>query len=571
MGVSKEREKDLAFSSLIDTFPISYFVRTEHGGINADPGIHTVGVIRGSIAFEKLKDRSYLRLVLYEEYPHGLFDLLAGKIEAFACPGPTLWQLARETGVEGHIKVVDRPVAAITRAIAVRKSDRALLDRLNSAIDGYVGTPDYQQVHAKWHGSPVPFWTTDRISAVVAAVFTVIIIVLAVWRYRSLLRLNRELSTAIAERDEAVSVTTRNKERFESLVNISQQRSENTQVLLDFALEEAIRLTRSRIGYIYFYSEDKQEFTLNTWSREVMNECKISDAETTYQLDRTGIWGEAVRQRKPIMVQDFHAPHPLKKGYPEGHAPLKRFLTVPVFHEGRIVSVVGVANKEAPYDQDDISQLTLLMDAVWRMVELKRSESALRENEAVLRSFLNAITESALLIDRQGRILAANETVARRLGKTAGELVGSNAYDILPPDVARRRQKHQEAVFRTGVPARFEDERFGMIIDNSVYPVFDQSGSVSAVAIVGVDITERKLAEQERTKLIVELQRAFAEIKTLHGILPICSSCKKIRDDTGAWHQMEAYIRDHTDAEFSHGLCLDCAKKLYPEYMNKKG
>jgi len=81
---------------------------------------------------------------------------------------------------------------------------------------------------------------------------------------------------------------------------------------------------------------------------------------------------------------------------------------------------------------------------------------------------------------------------------------------------------------------------------------------------------ERQRHQQERENLIVELQEALATIKTLHGILPICSSCKKIRDDKGAWTQMEAYITEHTDAEFSHGICSECAQKLYPEYFKRK-
>jgi DNA-binding NtrC family response regulator len=80
-------------------------------------------------------------------------------------------------------------------------------------------------------------------------------------------------------------------------------------------------------------------------------------------------------------------------------------------------------------------------------------------------------------------------------------------------------------------------------------------------------LAELRQAEEVREKLIHELQDALAEIKTLRGILPICSSCKKIRDDEGYWHQVEVYIRDHSEAEFSHGLCPECAKKLYPEFF----
>ena len=79
-------------------------------------------------------------------------------------------------------------------------------------------------------------------------------------------------------------------------------------------------------------------------------------------------------------------------------------------------------------------------------------------------------------------------------------------------------------------------------------------------------IAERKRAEAEREKLILQLQQAMANIKTLRGLLPICSHCKKIRDDTGYWHTVETYVRQHSDADFSHGICPQCLGKLYPEY-----
>ncbi len=823
MGVSAERRKDLAFSTSIDAFPISFFIRAGHPGLDKKPGIHTVGVIKGSVAYEHIKDRPDIRINMYESFAQGLFDLLAGKIEAFACPEPTLWQLAREMGMEDHIEVVDKPIAEITRSIAVRKDDIVLLARLNSAIEGFVGTPAYQDIYSKWYGKQLPYWTPMRVSLIGSVVLIIVILLMAGWRYYTVVNLNRVLRESIAGwkqaeesrleseikfravfeksqdaigvslagvhvfvnpaylklfgyqsnaelegrpvldliasaardriidhirkrasgqevpaayetrglrqdgtefdmdvhastydlggktytlvilRDITEQIQTRgtvqlNQDRLESLVNISQHQTENMQELLDYTLEEAIRLTKSRIGYIYLYSEEKQEFTLNTWSRDVMKQCSVNEPQRIYNLDKTGIWGEAVRQRKPIMIQDFHAPHALKRGYPEGHAPLHNFLTVPVFRGDRIVAVIGAANKTGNYDQSDISQLTLLMEAVWRMAERKQIESALKESEAVLRSFMNAITESALLLDREGRILTANETVARRLESTLPELMGRSAYDLLPPDVGRTRKTRIDEVFRSGKPARFEDERHGRIIDNSMYPVFDPEGKVAAVAIIGFDITEQKRAEaalqksekqirdiastlgegvyvlndrgevtfmnpeaerllgwteaeilnrnihdivhhfksdgtvlsfadcpmhnvihsakrysshdevfvrrdgstfpvsvitsplvengtitasvtafrdisdlkraeQEREKLITELQNALSEIKTLHGIIPICASCKKIRNDKGAWQQMESYISEHSSAEFSHGICLDCARRLYPDYF----
>lgn len=84
------------------------------------------------------------------------------------------------------------------------------------------------------------------------------------------------------------------------------------------------------------------------------------------------------------------------------------------------------------------------------------------------------------------------------------------------------------------------------------------------------DITERKRAEVKQEKLIGELQEALVRVKQLSGLLPICASCKKIRDDNGYWKQIEAYIRDHSEAEFSHGICPECAEELYPEYFKEK-
>ena len=80
-----------------------------------------------------------------------------------------------------------------------------------------------------------------------------------------------------------------------------------------------------------------------------------------------------------------------------------------------------------------------------------------------------------------------------------------------------------------------------------------------------MNITERKQAKEERKKLILELQDALAKVKTLSDLLTICSSCKMIRDDKGYWEAIEVYITENSEAEFSHGLCPDCARELYPD------
>lgn len=147
--------------------------------------------------------------------------------------------------------------------------------------------------------------------------------------------------------------------------------------LLDVALDQSLLLTDSSIGYIYEYDEDTELFTLYAWSKEVLPSCSILQKETVYELDKTGLWGEAVRQRKPILTNDYVAPNQYKKGYPEGHVPLTRHLNLPLFRDGRIVAVVGVGNKPSDYTVDDIRDLTLFLGNVWSMVEHQKAQEEL--------------------------------------------------------------------------------------------------------------------------------------------------------------------------------------------------
>jgi GTP-sensing pleiotropic transcriptional regulator CodY len=113
--------------------------------------------------------------------------------------------------------------------------------------------------------------------------------------------------------------------------------------------------------------------------------------------------------------------------------------------------------------------------------------------------------------------------------------------------------------------------RDGKTVDvcSTVAAVKDETGQVIGIAIVATDITERKQAERERKKMIEELKETLAQVRQLHGLLPICASCKKIRDEKGHWQALESYISGHSDAEFSHSICPGCAQALYPDYVTK--
>jgi PAS domain S-box-containing protein len=320
--------------------------------------------------------------------------------------------------------------------------------------------------------------------------------------------------TDITEIKKAQEELFRREARLKSLVDILQSRHDSVQEFLDFALNEAIKLTESKIGYIYYYNEAKNEFTLNTWSKDVMKECAVVQPQTVYKLEDTGIWGEAVRQRKTIILNDLHAPNPLRKGYPQGHVELHRFMTVPIFRNDKIVGVVGVANKEIDYNETDTLQLTLLMDSVWNIVGQVGAEEALRESEEKFRGlFENAMSGVALhemVRDEEGNpvdyvFLEVNDAFEKQTGLKITDVLGRRVTEVLPGIERTSFIERYGEVTLTGIPVSFEEfsgplQRYYSI---SAYRV-----DADIFATVFQDITERKNIDRK----LVESEQRFRRL-----------------------------------------------------------
>jgi PAS domain S-box-containing protein len=178
----------------------------------------------------------------------------------------------------------------------------------------------------------------------------------------------------ITDRKRAEEERTLNARRLSALLEINQMSSASIHDLTHFAMEEAVRLTGSSIGYMAFVNDDESVLTMHAWSKTAMVECAVGVKPITYSVNSTGLWGEAIRQRRPIITNDYAADNPWKKGIPEGHCRIARHMNVPIFDGNRIVIVAGVGNKPEDYDEGDVRQLTLLMEGIWRIVNQRRAE-----------------------------------------------------------------------------------------------------------------------------------------------------------------------------------------------------
>jgi PAS domain S-box-containing protein len=172
-----------------------------------------------------------------------------------------------------------------------------------------------------------------------------------------------------------------------ALFNLTQLSGVTPKDIAERAMEISIELTGSKIGYITFVNEDETELTVQHYSKSAMEACLVQNRPFVFHIESSGLWGEAVRQRKAIITNDYAANNPLKRGYPPGHVPIVRHLNVPLFDRGKIVAVIGVGNKETDYDQRDVKELSLIMYGMWRIVRKMEAEDELRRSNDELKLF----------------------------------------------------------------------------------------------------------------------------------------------------------------------------------------
>ena len=191
----------------------------------------------------------------------------------------------------------------------------------------------------------------------------------------------------------------------------------------------------------------------------------------------------------------------------------------------------------------------------------------LRRSEKHFRTLLDESMDPIFSFYADGTYRYVNHVFANVFGKTPKEIIGKKIWDIFEKDEADKRFAVVKRVFAEKkaeeIEVRVPVASGDLYFLTTAKPILNDDGDVETVICISKNITKRKLAEIELRNEHAKLLKALEEIKVLSGLLPICASCKKIRDDKGYWNLLESYIEKHSEISFSHGLCPDCQDNLY--------
>ena len=221
-----------------------------------------------------------------------------------------------------------------------------------------------------------------------------------------------------------------------------------------------------------------------------------------------------------------------------------------------------------PVDTPDGPLLCCVMQKSSGRIQL---EEELREMEDRFRLMVENSHDIMTVRDADGKVRYTSPSISRIMGYTQEQMVGSTGFELIHPEERSTvenalREFWKNPGARGTIQFRAKHATGSWIsIEVVAYNLLDHP-AIRGVVINGRDISERKQSDADNERrMIAELQEATAKVSTLTGLLSICASCKNVRNERGEWEQIETYFRDHSQVEFSHGMCPACAKRWYPD------
>ncbi len=291
------------------------------------------------------------------------------------------------------------------------------------------------------------------------------------------------------------------RDNLESLWELSKNQQSDLKVLANHVLEEIKRISESRYAFYGFINDEETEMEIYSWSTEAMNQCKIVDKLEKFPIPTSGIWGDAVRKRQSIVVNDYNENHECKVGLPQGHVELTRVVSVPVFSRGKIVAVGAVANKESEYTEDDVKQLEVFLSHAQIISDQIRLQEALSKSETKFRTVADFTHDWEYWINPDGALIYVSPSCERITGYDPDEFINDQGLllkIVHPEDLSLVGE--QLTSIDSGPPLQCE---FRIVSRKGETPwigqvsqtVYSLDGAWLGRRVSNRDITKRKLAE----------------------------------------------------------------------------
>ncbi len=309
-----------------------------------------------------------------------------------------------------------------------------------------------------------------------------------------------------------------NKVRLEAMVELMGMSNRSIKEIVDFSLEKSIEITESKMGYLAFLSEDESVLNMHSWTKSALAECEIIDKPLSYLVSETGLWGEAIRQRKPVMTNDYNAPCPNKKGYPDGHVKIDRHMNIPIFDDDKIVVLIGVGNKDDDYNDTDILQLKLFMNEMWALVRRIKAEEALKESEIKFSSIFSQLPVGIYRSTQDGKILFANQALADIFGyDSVDEILNVFTHDTYV-SIDQREQiikkwnedNNSKSYHVFDLNLITKDNR-KIWVRNTERAIYGENGEIQYLDGTIEDITIKKVSDERIRSLNEELEQKVIE------------------------------------------------------------
>jgi PAS domain S-box-containing protein len=326
----------------------------------------------------------------------------------------------------------------------------------------------------------------------------------------------------------------RERNHLQTLLDFYRRADTHIKDIESFIIEECIRISGSKLGFIGFIDEDETLMQTHFWSEKAMEECVIDFKPVEFSLVHAGIWAEAIRMHAPLIINDYSRPDPRKKGYPEGHVAVKRLMSIPIVREAKAVAIAAVANKEQDYDEADLLYLNLFLESVWDILKRKRAEEALSRSEAYFRSIIENASDIITILNVDGIVRYSSPSLERVAGLKPSELRDRNIFEYIHhDDLPAARDLFMRT---TQNPAVALSGEIRLLHSDGTWHIFEvvarnmlENKAVKGIVINSHDITARKRAEailQENTHFLQTLTDAIPNpifYKDVRGVYQGCN------------------------------------------------